>query len=133
MTFMKNIKSYLRPALFFVTIMAILGSLIIFIQGRNKANFDVQVSELTESFPEFLAQRLKKEKKDSKLLKVEIVSVDRGRDGLVNIAYSLLFDDLVSGQLTPSAVEATATLKNENEVWKVVKILTKKESIDFAD
>jgi hypothetical protein len=92
-----------------------------------------QLQELRESFPEFLSDRLKKEKKDSKLLKVDIVSMSEVHEGMVKIAYSILFDDLVHGIVTPSSVDATATLRREKDIWKVVSILTQKESFDLQD
>lgn len=133
MDYSKNSPFFTKSILSAVALLLFLTSTLIVFKGRERQLFDAKIVELKASLPEFLAERLKKEKKESRLRQVNIVSVDRKGSGIVNVAYSLLFDDLVSGRLTPSSVEATAVLKNENEIWKVVKITTKKETVDFTN
>ena len=127
------LKSSLRRLVLILVVTIFVGGLFLTFKYRQSTILlEAQITELKKDFPEFLAERLKIEKKDSKLLKVEIVSVDRDLNGLFKISYSLFFDDVVAGKLTPSSVEATAFLqKSENEIWKVVKITTKKETVDF--
>jgi nitrogen fixation-related uncharacterized protein len=124
--------SSFRPLLFAITIFAfIAGIVFIFQNQKTEVSKQAQYDDLKSGFSEFLADRLRNEKKGSRLLKTDILSIKSIGEGSVKVAYSILFDEMLGGVLTPSSVEATATLRHEKEVWRVISISTKKESVDF--
>lgn len=136
MTFLrKTWRWFFMGPLFIIGLFGFMAIIIVMNMNHFTGRYftDSEIQELKESFPSFLAERLQREKKNSRLLKVEILSVKDMRNGRVNIGYAMLFDDLVEGKWIPSNVEASATLQSDHQIWKVVQVNPTKEIINFDD
>jgi hypothetical protein len=95
---------------------------------------DTDIKELRESFPDFIKERIITEQQKGKLKSLSITTVDAKEDDVVHLSYILKFDNLIEGEKAESSVEATAILHKQSvNTWKVEKVFSQKETVDFND
>jgi hypothetical protein len=129
------VKTWLKVLLFIIGAATLL-LFITFPRGlhpeRQVTESDVQ--ELRESFPDFIKERIITEKQKGTLKSLSITSVEPKEDDVVHLSYVLKFDNLIDGEKAESAVEATAILHKQGiNTWKVEKVFSQKETVDFND
>ncbi len=98
--------------------------------GITQADLD----ELREEFPKFIQERMVAENQTGNLRKINVKTIDTQEDGIVVLTYQLLFDNVIDGENATTSYEAIALINKENaSEWKVLKILSQKEILNFLD
>jgi hypothetical protein len=88
-------------------------------------------SQLEQDLTQYIAEKLKTEKKDATLQRIVLMPAVQEAAGMLRVPYTVVFDDLVEGESTTSLVQATALLKKVQDAWRVTQVLTEKETVTY--
>lgn len=89
-----------------------------------------EMTQLRQDLTEFIAEKLQREKSNSQLVDLSVMAPDIQANGSLRVPYLLTYTDDHEG--TTSTVQATAILERMGSLWKVVRVLTEKETIGFG-
>ena len=92
-----------------------------------------EMAQLKGDVADYIAEKFKKERQNGTLVDVAVQPPITIAGGEVEFPYILAYNEAVNGEDTTSWIQATAVLEKSNNLWKVVRVNTEKETVAYSN
>jgi hypothetical protein len=92
-----------------------------------------EMTQLKGDLTDYIADKFKKERVNGTLVDIAVQNPVNKENGGIEVPYILAYNEAVNGEDTTSWVQASVVLEKSNNLWRVVKVNTEKETVAYAN